>query len=282
MQQTLGHLLRQVFTRVTAEAMGGGARSREYVALNALADQDARSQQDLAHRLGINRTLMVKLLDGLEAAGHVTRTRNPANRRTYLLSLTDEGRTALAGMRQAVQSRDDEITAPLTGPERARLTELLTRLLPEPDPGTSYSAEHLITQAHYRLRRLGDHLLAESGLRTRHFLLLPTLDRLAPCPQQRLARELNLTEPATAALVDELVQAGFVTRGQDPRDRRRYALELTGAGRARLPDIQAAMARVEAEVRGLVGEEGMRDLRTLLLKLLDGAGPLEEGHIPAG
>lgn len=275
MQETLGHLLRQVFTQITTEAMSSGAQSREFVVLNALADQDARSQQDLAHRLGINRTIIVKLLDRLQAAGYVTRTRNPANRRTYVLSLTGEGRTALADLREAIESRDDQITAPLTEPERARFTELLTRLLPEPDPDATYSTEHLITQAHYRLRRLGDHLLADSGLRTRHFLLLPTLDRLAPCPQQQLARELSLTEPATAALVDELVQAGFVTRGQDPHDRRRYALELTGEGRARLPEIKVAMAQVETELRGLLGEDGMRDLRTLLLKLLDGTGPTE-------
>lgn len=275
MQEALGPLLRQVFTRVTTEAMSGGAQSREYVVLNALADQDAGSQQDLAHRLGINRTIMVKLLDQLQAAGYVTRTRNPANRRTYVLSLTGEGRTALADIREAIENRDDEITAPLTEPERARFTELLTRLLPEPDPDTTYSTEHLITQAHYRLRRLGDHLLADSGLRTRHFLLMPTLNRLAPCPQQQLARELNLTEPATATLVDELVQAGFVTRGQDPHDRRRYALQLTDAGRARLPDTKAAMAQVETELRGLLGKDGMRDLRDLLLKILDDAEPTQ-------
>jgi DNA-binding MarR family transcriptional regulator len=274
-QQTLGHLLRQVFTRVTTEALRGGPQSREFVVLNALADQDAWSQQDLAHRLGINRTIMVKLLDQLQSAGYVTRTRNPANRRTYVLSLTGEGRKALTDLRDAVESRDEQITAPLTEPERARLIELVTRLLPEPDPDAAYSTEHLITQAHYRLRRLGDHLLADSGLRTRHVMILPTLDRLAPCPQQRLARELNLTEPATASLVDELVQAGFVVRGQDPHDRRRYALELTDAGRARIPETQAAMAQVETEVRGLLGEDGMRDLRTLLTKLLEGTEPTE-------
>ncbi|GAA0939697.1 hypothetical protein [Nonomuraea longicatena] len=38
---------------------------------------------------------MVRLLDRLQATGRFTRTRNPANRRTHLLSLTDAGRTAL-------------------------------------------------------------------------------------------------------------------------------------------------------------------------------------------
>jgi DNA-binding MarR family transcriptional regulator len=268
-QEPIGPLLRQVFTRFSAAAVRDGPQSREFVVLDALADQDAGSQQDLAHRLGINRTIMVKVLDQLQAEGYVTRTRNPANRRTYLLSLTGDGRKALEGMREAVADRDAEITAGLTDAERDRLRDLLTRLLPDPEPGAVHSIEHLVTQAHYRLRKMGDHLLAESGLRTRHFMLLPTLARLAPCPQLHLARELRLTEPATASLVEELVQAGLVVRGQDPHDRRRYALELTDLGSARLPDVQAARDQLGAEVLALLGEDGVRDLSALLIRLLE-------------
>ncbi|MEU0482318.1 MarR family transcriptional regulator [Streptosporangium sp. NPDC006013] len=265
---TIGHLLRRVFTGITGEAIRGGPQSRDFVVLDMLADEDAPSQQDLAHRLGINRTIMVKLLDRLQQAGYVTRTRNPANRRTYVLSLTDEGRTALKNMRQAVADRDVRLTAPLTPAERRRLTELLSRLVAHDERSTIASTEHLIAQAHYHLRRLGDHRLAEYGLRTRHFVLLPALDRLGPCPQQQLAHYLDLTEPAAASLVEELVQAGIVVRGQDPHDRRRYALELTDLGRARLPAVRDAMLGVEHDVEKTLGPEGAQDLRALLVKLL--------------
>jgi hypothetical protein len=50
------------------------------------------------------------------------------------------------------------------------------------------SVEHLVTQALYRLRRLGDRVLADSGLRTWHFGVMPALDLYGPCPQQELAR----------------------------------------------------------------------------------------------
>ncbi|MER6175451.1 MarR family transcriptional regulator [Streptosporangium sp. NPDC001681] len=265
---TIGHLLRRVFTGITGEAVRGGPQSRDFVVLDVLADEDAPSQQDLAHRLGINRTIMVKLLDRLQQAGYVTRTRNPANRRTYVLSLTDEGRTALKDMRQAVADRDVRLTAPLTPAERRRLTELLSRLVAHDERSTVASTEHLIAQAHYHLRRLGDHRLAEYGLRTRHFGLLPALDRLGPCPQQQLARYLDLTEPAAASLVEELVQAGIVVRGQDPHDRRRYALELTDLGRVRLPAVRDAMRGVEHDIEKTLGPEGAQDLRALLVKLL--------------
>jgi DNA-binding MarR family transcriptional regulator len=265
---SIGTLLRRVFTRFTAGRVNDGPRSRDFVVLDALANQDATSQQDLAHRLGVNRTIMVKLIDRLQVAGYVLRTRNPANRRTYVLSLTDSGRTALGKMRQEVSNRDERLTAVLPPPERQRLNELLSRLLPEPEVPPIPSTEHLITQAHYRLRRYGDRLLADLGLRTRHFGVLPALDLLGPCPQQQLAQRLSLTEPTTAQLVDEMVQAGLVTRGQDPHDRRRYALELTDLGRQRIPLMHDALQQVESEVLNLLGADRRQELQTLLTKLL--------------
>jgi DNA-binding MarR family transcriptional regulator len=265
-----GTLLRQVHARFAA----AGPWSRDVVVLDALAGQDAASQQDLAARLSVNRTIMVGLLDRLEAAGYVTRTRNPANRRTYVLSLTGAGATALAGMREDAARRQERITAALAPAERQRLDELVSALLPESERPAVASTEHLVTQAHYRFRQLGDQALADqglagTGLRTRHFGLLPALDLLGPCPQQQLARDLGFTEASTAQLVDELVEAGLVTRGQDPRDRRRYALELTGAGREHIPAMLAALRQVEAGVRDLLGRGAQRELHGLLTRLLD-------------
>jgi DNA-binding MarR family transcriptional regulator len=273
-----GTLLRQVHSRFTAEAEpGGGPRPRDVVVLGALAGQDAASQQDLADRLSVNRTIMVKLLDRLQEAGYVTRTRNPANRRTYVLSLTGAGAAALTGLREEAARRQDRITAALAPAERQRLDELLSALLPESERTAVASTEHLVTQAHYRFRRLGEQALADqglggSGLRTRHFGVLPALDLLGPCPQQQLARELGFTEATTAQLVDELVQAGLVTRGQDPHDRRRYALELTDAGRQRIPPMLAALRQVEAGVRDLLGPAAHDELHALLTRLLPPPG----------
>ncbi|MCC5580925.1 MarR family transcriptional regulator [Microtetraspora sp. AC03309] len=265
---TTGHLLRRVFTAIAAHALQDGSQAREFVVLDILADEDAPSQQDLAHRLGINRTIMVRLLDRLQEAGHVVRTRNPANRRTYVLSLTEAGRTALDDMRHAVAYRDARLTSALTTPERQRLTAMLTKLVADDGPSAIHSIEHLITQAHYRLRRIGDRQLATYGLRTRHFALLPALDRLGPCPQEQLARYLHLTEPATASLIEELVRVDIVSRGQDPHDRRRYALQLTDLGRARIPAVREALECVERDIDDILGRDGSQELRTLLTRLL--------------
>jgi DNA-binding MarR family transcriptional regulator len=272
-----GTLLRQVHSRFAAQAPGDGPQARDVVVLAALAGQGAASQHDLAERTSVNRTIMVKLIDRLQAAGYVTRTRNPANRRTYLLALTGSGATALAALRQDAARRQEQITAGLTPAQRQRLDELLSGLLPASERPAGPGTEHLVTQAHYRLRRLGDQALdarglAGTGLRTRHFGVLPALDLLGPCPQQLLARELELTEPTIAQLVDELVQAGLAVRGHDPVDRRRYALEVTRAGRERIPAMLAALRQVEAEVTDLLGAAAHAELHELLISLLPAAG----------
>ncbi|GAA4531823.1 MULTISPECIES: MarR family winged helix-turn-helix transcriptional regulator [Nonomuraea] len=261
-----GRLLRRVYARFTAEALSDDPRSRDFVVLDTLADQDADSQLELAERLGINRTIMVRLVDRLQQAGYVTRTRNPANRRSYVLSITEEGRKARDAMREAVAERDARVTASLTPGERERLNELLSLLLPEPEP--LRTTAYLVAQAHYRLRRMGDALLAGSGLRTRHFGSLAALETLTPCAQQQLARRLDITEPAAAQIVDELVRLGLVARGQDPADRRRYALELTPLGRQRLTTVREAAEHLQAEILSLLGPEAEHELRVLLTKLL--------------
>ncbi len=266
LQDSVGSLLRRVYARFTAGALADDPQARDYVVLDTLADQDVESQQELAERLGINRTIMVGLVDHLEAAGYLTRRRNPANRRSYVLSITDAGRSARESMRAAVAAHDARITATLSPDQRRRLDDLLSRLLPDPEP--IRSTAYLVAHAHYRLRRLGDALLADAGIRTRHLGALAAIDAAAPCTQQHLARELGVTEPAIAQKVDELVDLGLVVRGRDPRDRRRYALELTGQGRERIVAVRDALERIRDEIVGALGHDGERELTGLLARLV--------------
>jgi DNA-binding MarR family transcriptional regulator len=256
----IGYLLRRVYARC-------GTQPREYLLLDVLSEQDVQSQQSLGARLDISRTIMVRLVDRLEDAGLVTRTPNPANRRSHILSITDAGRAKLTEL----STQDSVLTAPLTDQERLRLKELLRRLVPG---AGDWTVEHLVTQAHLRLWKLGDSdpALTEAGLRVRHFGPLSAIGTLGPCPQQALARHLAITEPAAAELVDPLVKAGLVARGQDRHDRRRYALELTDLGRERLAVVRGAVLRLDATVRSELGPDGHRELRTLLLRLLPAPG----------
>ncbi|MFI1566681.1 MarR family winged helix-turn-helix transcriptional regulator [Streptomyces sp. NPDC020490] len=264
----IGYLLRRVYAQFSAAADGSDSDSRDFLVLDALTGRDWESQLDLAERLGINRTIMVSVIDRLEACGEVQRTRNPGNRRQYVLSLTDKGRRAAEDRRRAVAERDARLTAVLTPEETARLDELLARLLPESAQPLVQGTEYLVAQAHHRLRRHGDEKLAGTGLRVRHYGPLSALQAYGPCSQQQLAELLAITGPAVSQLVDELVKQGLVRRGRDPRDRRRYALEVTGLGLEKLGIVMRAVAELAADVAGMLGPGGEDELRVLLLKLL--------------
>ncbi|MFJ9560686.1 MarR family winged helix-turn-helix transcriptional regulator [Streptomyces fuscichromogenes] len=264
----IGYLLRRVYAQFSATGDGGDSDSRDFLVLDALTGRDWESQLDLAERLGINRTIMVGVIDRLEARGEVRRTRNPDNRRQYVLSLTDRGREAVEASRRAVAERDARLTAVLTDAETARLDELLGRLLPGSARPLVRGTEYLVAQAHHRLRRLGDDKLAGTGLRVRHYGPLSALDVLGPIAQQRLAELLAITGPAASQLVDELVALSLVRRGRDPHDRRRYALELTDPGRVRLGVVAQAVDGLAADVSALLGPGGETELRALLLRLL--------------
>lgn len=265
----LPYLMRRVFVHVSAHAERS-TEARDFAVLASLADRQVASQQELAERLGINRTIIVKLIDRLQDAGYVTRTRNPANRRTYVLTLTDPGRTALDEMRSSVLARDELITAALHRDERERLNDLLRTVLGEPEETPSLlSTEYLVTQVFYLLRRRGDAMVSDLGLRIRNFAPLSSIGKLGPGSQQQLARYLAVNEPAAAQIVEELVQAGLVARGQDPADRRRYALELTELGAERLATLRDAMDLLQAEVvETLGGSDREQELLTVLHKLL--------------
>ncbi|MEV4758715.1 MarR family winged helix-turn-helix transcriptional regulator [Micromonospora sp. NPDC049559] len=97
--------------------------------LTALADFGPAIQRDLGTRLGIDPSDLVAVLDDLESAGRVTRRRDPADRRRWLISLTPAGESALAAVDRAAEETHDEVLAPLSAAERDLLHDLLRRVL---------------------------------------------------------------------------------------------------------------------------------------------------------
>jgi hypothetical protein len=69
--------------------MPGGMRG--YLVLAAAASGCANNQIEVARRLGVDRSVMVGLLDTLEQAGLVARRPNPTDRRERAIELTTTG-----------------------------------------------------------------------------------------------------------------------------------------------------------------------------------------------
>ena len=105
-----------------------GLEQRQAGMLVRLAENDGRSQQAIAELMGVNPTRMVFLTDELEKLGLVERRRNPADRRSHALHLTEAGKAMLARVREVTAAHEDAVTAGLTGAEREQLTALLRRL----------------------------------------------------------------------------------------------------------------------------------------------------------
>jgi DNA-binding MarR family transcriptional regulator len=98
---------------------------RQFLVLTFAGSPDPLSQLDLSRRLGLDPTIVVGLIDGLEARTVVRRVRDPADRRRYLLELTAAGRRLHAKAAAAVADGEREFLAPLPASDRKQLRRLL-------------------------------------------------------------------------------------------------------------------------------------------------------------
>ena len=271
-----GYLLRLAYDRaqrVAAEEMPSGRHPRLFGVLTALVTAGPVSQQQLADRLRVNRTMMVSVVDELERDGLVERRRDPADRRSYNLYVTPAGRDLLATLDAEVAGAETVMTAPLTAAERARLNELLrTRLAAEPDllipPALADRTGFLISQAHLRGRERANELFADLPIEIRHYGLMLALAEVGPSSQQALAREFRVSGTMVTQIVDDLERAGLAERRRNPADRRSYTVSLTPEGERRLAEARRRVGQLEGELAAPAGEAGDRELRALLRKLV--------------
>ncbi len=120
----LARAMRRQFDRAVAPL---GLRARHLVALTHLKDHGASAQQTLIDALGLDASNLVALLNELEDAGLIVRSRDRADRRRGIIELSLEGERLLLEVDRALEAVDDEILAPLSTDERATLNELLAR-----------------------------------------------------------------------------------------------------------------------------------------------------------
>jgi DNA-binding MarR family transcriptional regulator len=129
----IGYLLVQLGFHVAgrfAEQLAPlGLEPRNFGMLTRLAANEGKSQQAIGEMMGLNATRMVFLVDELEQRGLVERRRNPADRRSHALYLTEEGRAKLRDGQRA--STGVAVGGSLTAAERKQLATLLRRLADE-------------------------------------------------------------------------------------------------------------------------------------------------------
>ncbi len=136
----LTRLAKQVYRRSREELLG--MHLRLLMTLSYLRDHDGCPQQELADVLCMDANNVVLLLNELEDLGHITRLRDPLDRRRHRVELTKQGMRALAQAERAQETIEDEVLGALDASERATLWQLLTRALhgAEPVADEDYSA----------------------------------------------------------------------------------------------------------------------------------------------
>ena len=94
---------------------------RHYGVMVALDELGPTSQQALTSAMNVSATMVTQIVDDLERLGLLERARNPADRRSYTVTMTAEGERVLAGAREAA--------ARVTFPHDEELRPLLRKLV---------------------------------------------------------------------------------------------------------------------------------------------------------
>jgi DNA-binding MarR family transcriptional regulator len=132
--------------RLTQESIAGqGLLLPQFSVLAALDNFGPLAQHEIADRLGINRSHLVRYVDELESRQVVRRERDPQDRRRQVVSLTPEGQALLAQLQTPIDQAQERFLGVLSEDERAVLMELLARLLQHADHAAddSHGGPHL-------------------------------------------------------------------------------------------------------------------------------------------
>jgi DNA-binding MarR family transcriptional regulator len=104
-----------------------GSSLYDYSVLALLGEAPCEGQGSIAEMLGLDKSQLVGLLDGLEERKLIERRRDPNDRRHNVI-LTADGKRQLEKLRGVVNGIAEEFLAPLTPAQREELHMLLLQV----------------------------------------------------------------------------------------------------------------------------------------------------------
>jgi DNA-binding MarR family transcriptional regulator len=114
---------------VTERFAAAGARTYHFRLLATLVEFGPASQAALGRRSSIDRSDVVAALNELESDGYVERSPDPADGRRNIITITTAGKRQHKRLTNLVGKAQEEIFAPLSATDRARLATILGKLL---------------------------------------------------------------------------------------------------------------------------------------------------------
>jgi DNA-binding MarR family transcriptional regulator len=124
----LALLGQEAMHRLRAAHTAHSLKPRQFQILGLLHDHGGLAQRDLVQQMGVAPSILVTLLNPLEADGLVARKRDPSDRRRHLVTLTAAGEKHLASASRAQKETEDALFAALDAEQREQLRGLLLAL----------------------------------------------------------------------------------------------------------------------------------------------------------
>jgi len=121
----LALLGQQAMRRLRAAHAEHKLSPRQFHLLGLLHDRGALTQRELGALMDVDPSILVTLLNPLEADGYLARKRDANDRRRHVVTLTRRGEQQLERAAQAQRDAEDELLAGLTKTQRAQLRRLL-------------------------------------------------------------------------------------------------------------------------------------------------------------
>jgi MarR family transcriptional regulator, transcriptional regulator for hemolysin len=121
----VSRIVSRAFDDALAEA---GGSLPVWLVLISLKSRQLASQRELADAVGIQGATLSHHLNAMEAAGLVTRRRDPRNRRLHVVELTPDGDALFFRLREVASAFDQRLRAGLAGQDVDQLEALLARL----------------------------------------------------------------------------------------------------------------------------------------------------------
>jgi MarR family transcriptional regulator, transcriptional regulator for hemolysin len=115
----------RAFDQALTEA---GGSLPTWLVLVSLQGQAHSAQREVADAVGIEGPTLTHHLNRMEAAGLVTRRRDPDNRRAHRVELTEDGEAAFRRLAQTVAAFDARLRAGIADRELTALRAQLDRL----------------------------------------------------------------------------------------------------------------------------------------------------------
>lgn len=103
-------------------------KPRQFQILDLLADRGPIGQRELGESMSIDHSILVTMLNPLEADGLIERRRSCTDRRRHVVTVTPAGKRRLASAAQAQREAEDALFAGLTEQQRDQLRHLLITL----------------------------------------------------------------------------------------------------------------------------------------------------------